>query len=163
MQKAEAILQAIRKLGEQRAPLTRVYRALYSEDLYLAAYSKIYSNRGAMTPGTEDDTVDGMSLKRVRAIIDMLRYERFHFKAVRRTEIPKKRGKGKRKLGLPNFTDKLVQEVLRNPVSATVHTVSAQDEDAIRRCDVSRKVFARRRGSSRVTSKAVSTTSTTTS
>lgn len=113
MQKAEAILQAIRKLGEQRAPLTRVYRALYSEDLYLAAYSKIYSNRGAMTPGTEDDTADGMSLKRVRAIIDMLRYERFHFKPVRRTEIPKKKGNGKRKLGLPNFTDKLVQEVLR--------------------------------------------------
>lgn len=113
MQKAEAILQAIRKLGEQRAPLTRVYRTLYSEDLYLAAYSKIYRNQGTMTPGTEDDTADGMSLKRVRSIIEALRFERYHFKPVRRAEIPKKSGIGKRKLGLPNFTDKLVQEVLR--------------------------------------------------
>jgi group II intron reverse transcriptase/maturase len=113
MQKAEQILQAIRKLGEQRTPLTRVYRALYSEDLYLAAYSKIYRNQGAMTPGSENDTADGMSLERIRSIIDELRHERFRFKPARRTEIPKKSGKGKRKLGLPNFTDKLVQEVLR--------------------------------------------------
>ena len=113
MQKAEQILQAIRKLGEQRAPLTRVYRALYSEDLYLAAYSKIYRNKGAMTPGSENDTADGMSIERIRNIIEELRYERFRFKPARRTEIPKKSGRGKRKLGLPNFTDKLVQEVLR--------------------------------------------------
>jgi group II intron reverse transcriptase/maturase len=113
MQKAEQILQAIRKLGVQRAPLTRVYRALYSEDLYLAAYNKIYRNQGAMTPGSENDTVDGMSLKRIRRIIEELRCERFRFKPARRTEIPKKSGRGKRKLGLPNFTDKLVQEVLR--------------------------------------------------
>ena len=66
MQNAELILQAIRKLGEQNAPLTRVYRSLYSEDLYLAAYAKIYSNRGATTPGVDRaDTVDGMSLKRI--------------------------------------------------------------------------------------------------
>jgi hypothetical protein len=38
MQKAEQILQAMRKLGEKRIPLTRVYRSLYSEDLFLAAY-----------------------------------------------------------------------------------------------------------------------------
>jgi group II intron reverse transcriptase/maturase len=113
MQKAEQILQAIHKLGEQKRPLTRVYRALYSEDLYLAAYGKIYRNRGAMTPGTEDDTADGMSLKRIRASIEALRHERFRFKAVRRKEVPKKNGRGKRKLGLPNFTDKLVQEALR--------------------------------------------------
>lgn len=51
MQKANQILQAIRKLGEKETPLTRVYRSLDSEDLYLAAYAKIYSNRGAMTGG----------------------------------------------------------------------------------------------------------------
>lgn len=113
MQKAEHILQAIRKLGEQRAPLTRVYRTLYSEDLYLAAYSKIYRNKGAMTAGPDDDTADGTSLKRIHAIIEQLRNERFRFKPSRRIEIPKKSGIGKRKLGLPNFTDKLVQETLR--------------------------------------------------
>jgi group II intron reverse transcriptase/maturase len=112
MQTAERILQAIRKMGENRIPLTRVYRCLYSEDLYLVAYNKLYRNDGALTPGTEDDTVDGMNMKRIRRIIQLLRYERFKFRPSRRTYIDKKSG-GKRPLGIPNFTEKLVQEVLR--------------------------------------------------
>jgi len=118
MQDASHILQALRKLGEKRTPLTRVYRLLYSEDLYLAAYAKIYKNDGAMTPGSEADTVDGMSLQRIRNIIELLRNERYRFRPVRRIEIPKKSGDGKRKLGLPNFTDKLLQEVLRMMLEA---------------------------------------------
>jgi group II intron reverse transcriptase/maturase len=112
MQNANHILQAIRKLGEQRQPLTRMYRSLYSEELFLVAYNKLYRNQGALTPGTENDTVDGMSLKRIRKIIDELRIERFRFRPARRISIPKKHG-GSRPLGLPNFTEKLVQEVLR--------------------------------------------------
>lgn len=112
MQKANQILQALRKLGEQRQPLTRVYRCLYNEELFLIAYNKLYRNQGALTPGTEQDTVDGMSLKRIRRIIAELRNERFRFRPARRISIPKKNG-GSRPLGLPNFTEKLVQEVLR--------------------------------------------------
>jgi len=112
MQKAEHILQAIRKMGEKRIPLTRVYRCLYSEDLFLAAYNKIGRNKGALTPGTENDTADGMSMRRLRNLIKKLRYERFYFKPVRRAQIPKKSG-GARPLGIPNFSEKLVQEALR--------------------------------------------------
>jgi group II intron reverse transcriptase/maturase len=119
MQTAEQILQAVRKLGAMKAPLTRVYRCLFSEDLYLAAYAKIYSNHGATTPGVDQaDTVDGMSLKRIRTIIAELREERYHFKPVLRAEIPKKSGLGVRRLGLPTFTDKLLQEVLRMVLEA---------------------------------------------
>jgi group II intron reverse transcriptase/maturase len=113
MQRAEHILQALRKLGEERIPLTRVYRSLFSEDLYLAGYAKIYRNAGALTPGTENDTVDGMSLKRIRAIIEALRNERYRFRPSRRIHIPKKSGSGTRPLGIPNFADKLVQEAMR--------------------------------------------------
>jgi retron-type reverse transcriptase len=112
MQKAEYILQAMRNMGEKRIPLTRVYRSLYSEDLFLAAYNKIGRNKGSLTPGTENDTADGMSEKCIRNIIEKLRHERFHFKPVRRTQIPKKGG-GSRPLGIPNFSEKLVQEALR--------------------------------------------------
>ena len=112
MQNAEQILQAMRKLGEKRLPLARVYRCLFSEDLFLAAYDKIARNRGALTAGTDDDTVDGMNLERIRKIIEQLRNEQFKFHPARRINIPKKSG-GTRPLGLPNFTDKLVQEVLR--------------------------------------------------
>jgi group II intron reverse transcriptase/maturase len=113
MQNTEQILQAMRKLGEKQIPLTRVYRCLFSEDLFLAAYGKIARNRGALTPGTEtDDTADGMSQERIRKIIEQLRNERFRFHPARRINIPKKNG-GTRPLGMPNFSDKLVQEVLR--------------------------------------------------
>jgi group II intron reverse transcriptase/maturase len=112
MQKANQILQAVRKLGEQRQPLTRVYRSLYCEELFIAAYGKIYRNEGAMTPGTEDDTVDGMNLAYIRDLIEALRYERYRFRPARRQPIPKEKG-GTRPLGIQNFTEKLVGEVLR--------------------------------------------------
>lgn len=113
MQTAKQILQAIRKLGEQQAPLTRVYRCLFNKNLFLTAYAKIAENQGILTPGTEDDTADGMSLDRIDKIIEALRYERLKFRPSRRIRIPKKKGQGTRPLGLPNFTEKLIQEVLR--------------------------------------------------
>ena len=117
MQTADQILQAIRKLGEKRLPLTWMYRCLFSEDLFLAAYDRIGRHPGALTPGTADETADGMNLKRIRAIIEQLRQERFRFRPSRRTYVPKKSG-GVRPLGLPNFSEKLVQEVLRQILEA---------------------------------------------
>lgn len=117
MQKAEQILQAVQKMGEKRIPLTRVYRSLFSEDLFLAAYDKIARNRGALTVGTDSETADGMNRERIQRIIEQLRCERFNFRPARRIQIPKKSG-GTRPLGIPNFTDKLVQEVLRMVLEA---------------------------------------------
>jgi group II intron reverse transcriptase/maturase len=70
-----------------------------------------------LTKGTENDTADGMSLVRIQNIIEQLRNERFRFRPARRIQIPKKSG-GTRPLGIPNFTDKLVQEVLRMVLEA---------------------------------------------
>jgi group II intron reverse transcriptase/maturase len=112
MQKANQILQAVRKLGEQGQPLTRIYRSLYCEELFIAAYGRIYRNDGAMTPGTVDDTVDGMNLTYIHNLIEELRCERYRFRPARRQPIPKVNG-GTRPLGVQNFTEKLVGEVLR--------------------------------------------------
>jgi group II intron reverse transcriptase/maturase len=112
MQTAERILQVMHSMGVKRMPLTRVYRMLFSEDLYLAAYAKIARNEGALTPGTDGETADGMSLEVIRDVIKKLRHERFEFRPVRSKGIPKKNG-GIRNLGMPDFVDKLVQEVLR--------------------------------------------------
>lgn len=118
MQKANQLLQAIRKLGEKRQPLTRIYRCLFSEDLFLASYSKIYRNKGAMTPGSAGQTADGTSLAAIRSLIELLRQERFNFRASRRTYVEKKNKRGKRPLGMPDFNEKLVQEVLRMVLEA---------------------------------------------
>jgi retron-type reverse transcriptase len=112
MRTADTLLGLIRERGKKGLPLERVYKLLYNRDLYLMAYGKIYRNAGAMTHGVTDETPDGMRLPKIDALIEALRYERFHWLPVRRTYIPKKNGK-KRPLGMPVWTDKLVQEVLR--------------------------------------------------
>ncbi len=117
MQTTDSILQALHNMGVKRTPLTRVYRSLFSENLYLAAYAKIYKNAGVLTQGTEGETADGMSLAVVRDIIEKIRREQFKFRPSRVIGIPKKSG-GIRKLGMPNFVDKLVQEVLRMILAA---------------------------------------------
>ena len=119
MQNAEIILKAMWKLGRNGQPLGRVYRQLYNEKLYLAAYAKLSKNKGALTKGTlEDDTIDGMRMNRINRIIEQMRYERFTFKPSRREWIDKKNSSKKRPIGIPNFTDKLVSEVIRGLLEA---------------------------------------------
>ena len=100
MRTAKTILELIGKRGEKGLPLERVYKLLFTRDLYLQAYGKIYRNKGAMTHGVTDETPDGMSLEKIDAIIEALRYERYQWLPARRTYIPKKSGK-KRPLGMP--------------------------------------------------------------
>ena len=92
--------------------MDELYRQLFNPQLYLVAYGRIYSNKGAMTPGPDAETADGMTLDKIGRIIDALRHERYRFKPVRRIYIPKKDGKT-RPLGLPSWSDKLVGEVVR--------------------------------------------------
>jgi group II intron reverse transcriptase/maturase len=89
-----------------------LYRQLFNPQLYLLAYGRVYSNKGAMTPGADAETADGMTLGKIERIIDALRHERYRFKPVRRRYIPKKDGK-QRPLGLPSWSDKLLGEVVR--------------------------------------------------
>jgi group II intron reverse transcriptase/maturase len=112
MRDAEPIVGLIRERGKRGLPLERIYRLLFNQNLYLRAYGKIYRNTGAMTHGVTDETPDGMSLKKIDAIIEALRYERYQWLPARRVYIPKKNGK-KRPLGMPVWSDKLLQEVIR--------------------------------------------------
>jgi len=117
MRKAETILGIIRERGRRKLSLEDIYRQLYNQDLYLRAYSRLYRNHGAMTPGATNETVDGMTLTKIEAIITALREERYRWTPVRRTLIPKKSGK-LRALGLPTWSDKLLQEVIRSLLEA---------------------------------------------
>jgi retron-type reverse transcriptase len=113
MQNAETVLTAIRKRGSEGKPLERVYRQLFNRNLYLLAYAKIYANAGAMTPGPDAETVDGMSIAKIDGLIELLRHERYRWKPVRRVYIEKKNSTKKRPLGIPSWPDKLLQEVIR--------------------------------------------------
>src|SRR6478752_2028202 len=88
MRTAKTVLGILRERGKRGLPLERVYRLLFNRNLYLLAYGKI------------------------DAIIDALRFERYRWTPARRTYVPKANGK-RRPLGLPSWSDKLLQEVLR--------------------------------------------------
>src|SRR6266581_1947652 len=113
MQDARVSLGLVRERGKKGLPISRVYRQLYNRDLYLIAYGKIYRNAGATTQGTTQETVDAMSLAKIDAIINALRQERYQWNPVRRVYIPKRNSTKKRALGLPTWSDKLLQEVIR--------------------------------------------------
>jgi group II intron reverse transcriptase/maturase len=112
MQSAETVLGVLRERGRRGLPLNQLYRQMFNVQLYLLAYGRIYANKGAMTPGVTQETVDGMSVRRIGRIIEALRHERYRFAPVRRVHIPKPNGK-LRPLGLPTWSDKLVGEVVR--------------------------------------------------
>ncbi len=113
MQDANTVLRIIRELGEKGRPLDRIYRQLYNRELYLVAYGRIYRNEGAMTPGVTGETVDGMSLRKIDAIIEAVRRERYHWAPVKRVYINKPGSTRKRPLGMPTWSDKLLGEVIR--------------------------------------------------
>jgi group II intron reverse transcriptase/maturase len=131
MQSAETIQEIIRERGRKGLPLERVYRMLFNPDLYLIAYAKLYRNDGAMTSSTTGETVDGMSMDKIQAIIEQLRHECYRWSPARRVYIPKKNGK-KRPLGIPPWSDKLLQEVVRMILDAYYEPKFAQNSHGFR-------------------------------
>ena len=112
MQETGVVLGVLRERGRKGLPCTQLYRQMFNRVLYLTAYGNIYSNQGAMTPGANEETADGMSEEKIEQIIGLMRNERYRFSPARRIYIPKKNGR-LRPLGLPSWSDKLVGEVVR--------------------------------------------------
>lgn len=112
MRTAENVIAVIGKRGADGKPIERLYRNLFNVEMYRAAYAAIYANDGALTPGVEDDTLDGMSQDRMKKIIEKVKSETYRWRPVRRTYIPKASG-DKRPLGIPSGDDKLLQATLK--------------------------------------------------
>lgn len=119
MQKSEVVLSILREKSIRNGNFVfdRLYRNLFNADLYIRAYDKIYAKEGNMTPGVDNDTIDGFGYEIIEQLINKLKGERYYPNPVRRTYIPKKNGK-MRPLGIPSFADKLVQEVVRQILEA---------------------------------------------
>lgn len=105
-----AALPAISKSGK---PINGLFRVLSCKELWHQAYEKIANNSGAMTPGSDGQTFDGISLDWLDRIIGSVMSGEYRPIPVRRVYIPKANGK-LRPLGVPSVTDRLVQEVVRS-------------------------------------------------
>jgi len=107
-------LEVIRKLnGANREWVNDdLYRLLLRKDMYVLAYERLKSIPGNMTPGTDDETLDGFSEEEIGKIIAQMKDESYQCRPVRESFIPKANGK-RRRLGIPCPRDKIVQEVVR--------------------------------------------------
>ena len=65
MQNAVKVLDIISDRGKRKLSLYRIYRLFYNKELFLIAYQNIYANKGAMTKGVTNETVDGMSIANI--------------------------------------------------------------------------------------------------
>jgi len=103
-------LEVIRKLnGASREWVNDdLYRLMLRKDMY----ERLKSIPGNMTPGTDDETLDGFSEEEIAKVIEMMKSESYRCKPVRESFIPKANGK-LRRLGIPCPRDKIVQEVVR--------------------------------------------------
>ncbi len=67
----------------------RLYRILFNEEMYYAAYERLQVKTGNLTPGTDGDTMDGMSTAKITRLIDSLKDESYSPHPARRAYIPK--------------------------------------------------------------------------
>lgn len=136
MQELQPTMEILEKIKQNSAKnkeevFTRLYRYMLRPDLYFIAYKKLYANDGASTKGINDDTADGFSAGKIDNIIKALMDESYTPNPVRRTYIQKSNGK-MRPLGIPTFTDKLVQEVLRQILEAVYEPIFSEHSHGFR-------------------------------
>lgn len=113
MQDPNVLLAILGKMAQKpQVKFDKLFQKLYNTELWLMAYETIYPRPGNMTRGSDDRTIDGMSLKRIKATIADLKASRYKPRPVCRVYIEKANGK-KRPIGIPGFEDKLLQTVVR--------------------------------------------------
>lgn len=106
------------------------------EDLWLLAYSRIQSNRGALTQGVDTNTLDGFGMARLQELMASMKDGSYRPRPVRRTYIlknPKNPAGKKRPLGIPTGNDKLVQEVARNLLETIYEPIFSDRSHGFRR------------------------------
>jgi len=98
-----------------------LYSLLYDKNFILYAYTKLSKNKGSTTKGTSEETADGMNLERLDLLHTKLKSRSFRFQPFRRVWFDKAGKKPdsitkkipQRPLGIPNFEDRIVQEMIR--------------------------------------------------
>jgi group II intron reverse transcriptase/maturase len=132
MRDSEKVLIELSKQAQDKNyQFERIYRIMCNEKMYIKAYSNIYANKGSATKGVDNETADGFNEDKVTRIIDTLKDESYQANPVKRTYIPKKNGKT-RPLGIPNFDDRIVQEVCRMILEAIYEPVFSEHSHGFR-------------------------------
>lgn len=104
-------------MGEHNELTTNLYKKLSETTSLVAAYERIKSKPGSMTPGVDGTTLDGITAGSLERLSEELKREKFDFKPERRTHIPKTDGR-QRPLRIPSIRDRIVQQAMREVLEA---------------------------------------------
>lgn len=96
---------------------TNAFKILSRPDVLQAAYEKLKSKPGMMTPGVDRTTLDGISRVWFYEASEQLIKECYKFKPVRRILIPKANGKT-RPLGIGTPKDRIIQQAMKMVIEA---------------------------------------------
>ena len=110
-----SVLTYLDKLGTlgNKHPINGLYKNLSRFEIWIAAYAKLSGNPGSLTRGTDTITIDGSNTHTLKAIQTEILSGKYKWGNIRRVWVPKPGKKEKRPLGIPNFRDRVVQEVIR--------------------------------------------------
>jgi len=120
-------LIAINKLSQKNSKWIHrdIFRILNKDDIWIAAYEKLKGNKGAVTLESTPETMDGISLERLKKLKNSVCTEKYKFKSVLVKYIPRPDGR-QRPLGLPTANDKIVQEVMRMILEAIYEPIFSE-------------------------------------
>ncbi len=62
-------LKGLEDASSKGYPIRNLYRLMSQKEIWQEAYANIYSNKGALTEGVNDNTLDGMSHQRIDKLI----------------------------------------------------------------------------------------------
>jgi group II intron reverse transcriptase/maturase len=112
-------MQGLKTLWEASArgrKVQRLWRLMGDINLWVAAYEKLAGNRGSMTKGgvsnSKNGTIDGTSMKTIEELRRLVTRQTYKPGLGRRVSIRKPQG-GQRNLPIPEFRDRMVQEMTR--------------------------------------------------
>lgn len=124
-------IESLPTLSRSSKRINGLHRLMRSPHLFEWAYQKISRNKGALTPGVDGKTFDGMSLEKLADIARRVADGTYRFRPVRRVYIPKDNGKT-RPLGIPTVEDRLVQEAVRILLEAIYEPVFLDESHGFR-------------------------------
>ena len=88
-------------------------KIITTDEIVWTAINKVISNPGASAEGTEKQTPDGYDKYKLEKLTNSIRTGKYKWKTIKQVEIAKPGKKKKRPIGIANFEDKIVQELIR--------------------------------------------------
>nr|WP_247333783.1 reverse transcriptase domain-containing protein [Bradyrhizobium sp. 147] len=124
-------IESLPTLSRSGKRVNGLHRLMRSPHLFEWAYEKVSRNKGALTPGVDGKTFDGMSLAKLADVARRVADGTYRFRPVQRVYIPKDNGKT-RPLGIPTVEDRLVQEAVRILLEAIYEPVFLDESHGFR-------------------------------